>query len=205
VGISRIAIMNTFRKKGCLLLIAIGIYFLFSGSLLSASDSLPSKVLVSEIQLPAPKNPADINYLGLKEGANFKVNQVIANVVIVEIFSMYCPACQREAPEVNRLYSIIKEDPFFKDKIKLIGIGTGNSEFEVGVFKKKYNVPFPLIPDENFYIHKRIGEVRTPYFLGISIDKQAGTQVFYSKAGKFKGAEPFLEKIIQLSGLKKEE
>lgn len=195
--------MNNFRGKTFLLFLTIGIYFLFAGSLLSASDSLAPDVPASEIQLPAPKNPVDINYLGLKKGANFKVNQVNAKVVIVEIFSMYCPACQREAPEVNRLYSIIMRDPFFKDKIKLIGIGTGNSEFEVEVFKKKYNVPFPLIPDENFYIHKRIGEVRTPYFLGISIDKQDGTQVFYSKAGKFQGAEPFLEKIVRLSGLKK--
>ncbi len=195
--------MNTFRVKAFLLFVTIGIYFLSTGDLLSASDSVPSNVQITQIQLPAPKSSSDATYLGLKKGANFKISQVKAKVVIIEIFSMYCPACQREAPEVNKLYRIIKEDTFFRDNIKLIGIGTGNSEFEVEIFKKRYNVPFPLIPDEDFYIHKCIGEVRTPYFLGVTIDKQDGTHVFYSKAGKFKGAKPFLEKIIQLSGLKK--
>jgi peroxiredoxin len=161
--------------------------------------------VLPEINLLVPEDAAHRNYLGLKGGEFFKIPQIKAKVVIIEIFSMYCPYCQREAPEINRLYSIIEGNPDLRDKIKLIGIGAGNSSFEVGVFKKKYNVPFPLISDEDFSIHKCVGEVRTPYFLGVRINDDGTHRVFFSKLGGFKGAEPFLDLMLKLSGLKVEE
>jgi len=158
--------------------------------------------VLPEIKIPVPVNATDRNYLGLRSIGFFKIPQIKAKVVIIEIFSMYCPHCQREAPEINRLYSIIEGNPDLKDKIKLIGIGAGNSSFEVNVFKEKYNVPFPLIPDVDFSIHKCLGEVRTPYFLGVKINDYGTHQIFYSKLGEFKGAELFLDLMLQLSGLK---
>ena len=160
--------------------------------------------VLPEITIPVPENANDKNYLGLESGRFFRIPQIRAKVVIIEIFSMYCPYCQREAPEINRLYSIIEGNPDLKDKIKLIGIGAGNSAFEVGVFRKKYNIPFPLIPDVDFSIHKRYGEVRTPYFVGVKVNDDGTHQVFYSKLGGLKGAEVFLELMLQLSGLNQE-
>jgi hypothetical protein len=83
----------------------------------------------------------------------------------------------------------------------LIGLGTGNTKFEVEVFKKKYGVPFPLFPDEDFIFHKSFGEVRTPYFIGVKINTDGTHQVFYSKLGGLEGAEQFLRLMIQGSGL----
>jgi len=160
--------------------------------------------VLPEIKITVPQNVTDRRYLGLERSGFFKIPQIKATIVIIEIFSMYCPYCQKEAPEINRLYSIIEGTADLKDKIKLIGIGAGNSSFEVEVYKKKYNVPFPLFPDENFSIHKRIGEVRTPYFLGVKINDDGTHRIFYSQLGKFKGAEPFLELMLQVSGLKQE-
>lgn len=160
--------------------------------------------MLPDIKIPVPVNTTDRSYLGLKSIGFFKIPQIKARAVIIEIFSMYCPHCQREAPEINRLYSIIEDNPDLKGKIKLIGIGAGNSPFEVKVFKKKYNIPFPLFSDEDFSIHKRFGEVRTPYFLGVKINDDGTHDVFYSKLGEFKGAEPFLDLMLQLSGLRGE-
>ncbi|PNV85854.1 MAG: hypothetical protein C0610_09665 [Desulfobacteraceae bacterium] len=88
-----------------------------------------------------------------------------------------------------------------KNKIKLIGIGSGNSDFEVNFFRKKYEVPFPLFSDEDYSIHKAVGEVRTPYFIGVRLKKDGSSEVFYSKLGGFKNADKFLELMVKLSGL----
>jgi peroxiredoxin len=117
---------------------------------------------------------------------------------------MYCPYCQKEAPNVNELYQLINSKPDLKDKIKIIGVGAGNTPFEVDVFKKQYNVPFPLFPDESFSIHKSVGNVRTPYFFVIKINADGSNKIIYSKAGSIQDPNQFLDFILKESGLKKE-
>jgi thiol-disulfide isomerase/thioredoxin len=154
------------------------------------------------MNLPIPKNPDERNYLGLSGGGLFKIPQIKAKVVIIEIFSMYCPYCQKDAPGVNELYRLIENNPDIKNKIKLIGIGAGNSSYEVEVFKKTYNVPFPLFPDKDFTIHKVCGEVRTPYFMVVKINEDGTHQIVHNQLGNYPGAEPFLELVLKASGLK---
>jgi peroxiredoxin len=157
-----------------------------------------------DFSLSFPKERAEKSYLDISGSffaKTFKIPQIKAQVVIIEIFSMYCPYCQAEAPNVNSLFNKIESNPALKGKIKLVGIGVGNSDYEVGVFKKKYNVLFPLLPDGDFKIHKLMGEVRTPYFIGVKINPDGSHQVFYSKLGAFEGVDQFLNQMIKLSGL----
>jgi len=74
----------------------------------------------------------------------FRIPQIKAKVVIVEIFSIYCPQLSENSTG-DELRSIISSKmPNLKGKIKLIGIGAGNSRYEVEVFKKTFNTPFPF-------------------------------------------------------------
>ena len=154
------------------------------------------------INLPVPKNPDERKYLGLSGSGLFKIPQIKAKVVIVEIFSMYCPYCQKDAPGVNELYRLIENNPDIKNKIKLIGVGAGNSPYEVEVFKKTYDVPFPLFPDKDFEIHKACGEVRTPYYMVVKMNEDGTHQIVHTQLGDYPGAEKFLELILNVSGLK---
>ena len=153
------------------------------------------------VKLPIPGDPGDRKYLGLSGSGFFRVPQIKAKVVVIEIFSMYCPQCQKIAPGIEELYRLIENDVSLKDKIKLIGIGAGNSRYEVAVFKKTFHTPFPLFPDDDFTIHEALGDVRSPYFIAIKINENGTHEVIHSELDSFKEAETFLELMIDASGL----
>jgi len=186
--------------KNVFILAGIWIFLLLLPYPVSAATAPPEVGgVLPEIILATPANPEHLKYLGLKAAENFTIPQIKAQVVIVEIFSMYCPHCQREAPTVNTLFNKIINDIKFKDKLKLIGIGVGNSEFEVDVFRKNYKIAFPLFADADFKIHKMIGEVRTPYFIAVKINPDGTHRVIYSKLGGIKNVAKFLDLILGLS------
>ncbi len=188
------------KKEYILFIVFICLAFLTTPVL---GESMPPQEggELPEIILPTPQNPEHQNYLGLSDKGKFTIPQIKSKVVLVEIFSMYCPFCQADAPIVNEFYRKVENDGYLKENIKLIGIGAGNSEFEVDVFRKKYNIKFPLFPDADFSIHKMCGEVRTPYFIGIKMDKSGAHQIFYSKLGSMENSDKFLDEIRRLSGL----
>lgn len=156
-----------------------------------------------DISLPLPENPDELLYLGLSGGKSFKLPMVRADVVIIEIFSMYCPFCQKEAPSVNELYRIIDQDAALKNRIKIIGLGVGNTPFEVNTFKRTYAIPFPMLPDADFALYEVLGKTRTPCFIVVKMDKDGGTKVIYSKQGTIGDPKSFLESIVKESGLQK--
>ena len=189
-------------KRNLMLFVLMTCFFLTASSSIHAADKPPQKgESLPAINLPIPKSPDEKNYLGLSGGGSFKIPQIKAKAVIIEIFSMYCPYCQKDAPGVNELYTLIENDPDLKKKVKLIGIAAGNTPFEVDVYRKNYTVPFPLFPDQDFTIHKACGEVRTPYFIVVRINEDGSHLIVHSQLGEYPGAKPFLELVLKSSGL----
>ena len=99
------------------------------------------------------------------------------------------------------MYHRIKDHETLKGKVKLIDVGAGNSQHEIRHFKKKYKIPFPLFPDGNFVIHRKLGEFIPPYFIRIQIKADGSHNIFYSKLGGSKFTIQFLEKLLQNSDL----
>jgi protein-disulfide isomerase len=56
-----------------------------------------AKEVFSEITLPVPEKAGEREYLGLTGTSRSDIS-IKADLVILEIFSMYCPYCQKEAP-----------------------------------------------------------------------------------------------------------
>lgn len=158
-----------------------------------------------EIPLPVPETQVHRTYLGLSEKgtsemSHFTISQIKAKVILVEVFSMYCPHCQKAAPEINRLYKMIQSDPIHRDRIKLLGIGVGNSDFEVAYFQKTYQIPFPLFSDADFTIHKQLGEIRTPFFIGITFTEEGRKpEIFLSGGSDGKTPEEFFKLLTAIS------
>lgn len=183
-------------RKCLALLLCLG--FLMPG----ATGLCEPRKMDLDFSLTAPKEASHRSYLGLETQDPFLLNQIQTKILIIEIFSMYCPICQREAADVNKVFELIQKDPKLKNKIRLIGIGAGNSAYEVNFFKETYQVEFPLFSDTKFIIHKKIGEVGTPYFIGLKPNKEQGLEIFYSQSGEITDPEKFIETLVDASGLK---
>jgi peroxiredoxin len=180
------------------LAVALGV---LHSALLAAQKQLARGDALPAIKLPVPQTPAAKSYLGLTSDEPFAVSQIKAEVLIIEIFNMYCSNCQREAPRVNELYRLINKDQKLKERIKMIGIGAGNTPLEVAVFRKNYQVHFPLFPDEDYALHKAVGEVRTPFFICAKRNADGSLKVFLTNKGGFPDAAQFLKQVVTMSGL----
>jgi peroxiredoxin len=157
------------------------------------------------INLQVPKDPAEKMYLGLSGSGSFRIPQIRAQAVVIKIFSVYCPICQSMAEAMTNLYHQIENNPNFKNRIKLIGIGVGNSPLEVEVFKDTYKIPFPIFPDEDFRIHKALGEVRTPFFIAIKMERDGSHEIVHTYLGGLTNAKAFLDLMAEAYGIKQEE
>ena len=171
-----------------------------------AASSAPVKGgILPVISLPIPKNSDEKIYLGLSGEGSFKIPQIKAKGVLIKIFNLYCPICQSTAAAMAELYRQIEHNPDLKDKIKLIGIGAGNNLLEIEVFKQNHNIPFPIFPDENFKIHQALGEVRTPFFIAIKMEKDGSNEIVHTHLGGLTNARAFLDLMVEAFGMKQED
>jgi hypothetical protein len=99
------------------------------------------------------------------------------------------------------MYRRIENDPKLKGAVKLIGIGAGNTPLEVGYFQNKYAIAFPLFADSDFSIHKKIGEVRTPYFIGIRIKGDGSHKIYCAMLGGAGSADALMQRLLKDAGL----
>lgn len=123
------------------------------------------------ISLPVQFHTNDKAYLGLALKKSYALNNIQAEFILIEFFSIYCPVCQKHAEQFNHLHRLIEKDNLISRNTKMIGIGTGNNSKEVEYFKQYFNITFPCIADPDFRIHKALHEPRTP--LLILVQKQS--------------------------------
>jgi thiol-disulfide isomerase/thioredoxin len=166
------------------------------------AEAAPSgRVDVPLFELPMPDSESGRSYLGVSGTGNFNIGQIKTRVLLIEVYSIYCPNCQRAAAHVNELYQLIQQNPDLKDKIKLIGIGVTNTAYEVNLYREKYRVPFPLFPDQNLDIAKNLHVSGTPTFIGIELNGAGGATRFHFSEGGFDDIQKFLDEIVKSSGL----
>lgn len=155
--------------------------------------------VMPDFEISAPDDRDQREYLGLtSDQATFTLADIDARAVLLQVFSMYCPICQKEAPQVNELFAAIASRNL-EDQVKILGIGAGNSDLEVQVFRTKYDVPFPMISDPDYILHKLFAGVGTPYFVlvePVGEDSSAKHVVRFSHLGSFDNPNDFLERLL---------
>jgi hypothetical protein len=88
------------------------------------------------------------------------------------------------------------------DKLKVIGIGPNNNDFEVKLFRDKYAVPFPLIPDPEMRSIAALGKTPTPTYLILKLNGTGTPPSLLDKeAGRFSSAQDFFAQLRETTGL----
>ncbi len=153
------------------------------------------------LRLPTPANGDHRAYLGVNSGETFALAHIQTRILIIEVFNFYCPHCQKEAPNVNGLYYKIENDTRLKGQIKIIGIGIGNTPYEIDLFRQKYAIPFPLFADRSRSLSMQLEVRRTPTFIGWGYHPNGDIRPFLHVPGPMESVDAFLDHVVRRSGV----
>lgn len=169
----------------CSMVFCLKTHLAVSGGLPKVGSYLP------KLQLEAPAADQEIRYLGIGDAGGFSINQIGAPFALVEIVGVYCPRCHKQAPLFNRLFHMIQKIPELSSRLKMVAVAVGANATEVAYFQKHLRIPYPVLKDPKFEIHKRLGEPRTPFTMLITKEGR----VLFSHLGVIDNMERFLVRI----------
>jgi peroxiredoxin len=121
-----------------------------------------AKTSIPQVKLTAPSSPELQNYLGIEINSEFNLSQIRTKLILIEILNTFCPDCQKNAPQMNRVFNIVENDADLKSDIKLIGIAAGNDASHIEPFIKEFKIKFPVFPDPDNKIHELLGGAGPP-------------------------------------------
>jgi peroxiredoxin len=164
---------------------------------LPARADLAVGQLFPDLTFSGTISEADRDYLGLVQPGPFRLKQIQARYVLLEIFSNSCPHCILEAPDANRLFRLIQQNRRLQStdgapRLKMLGVGFYGKPSEMEVWRIKREVKFPLIPDPKAEVGKALDIPGTPTY--VVLDRQG--RVVFMHAGAMGSPHEFLRKIM---------
>ena len=156
---------------------------------------IPRKgTMLSGFRLPAPGNSRDREYLGLK-GDSFDLPDLECRVSIIEILAVYCPLCHQQLPAFNKLFARLNRKDLSR-KVKMFGVAIGATEAEVEFLRSDASFEYPVVQDEQFTIHKMLGEPKTPFTMVVTAERN----VIYAHQGVIDDIDTLYNTIVQAVG-----
>src|SRR6266508_1000893 len=157
--------------------------------------SPPPTPAVADNRLPSPQAESERKYLGLSSTIErFSLDNVQADVLVLDFFDMYCHVCQARAPHMNDFYKLLQSRGL-DSRVRVLGVGVGDTPKEVTVFKEKFGLPFPVFPDRAGSFTKQFGKIRVPNV--IVLKRRLGHfEVVYQESSLPDNPEQFLAKVL---------
>jgi peroxiredoxin len=157
--------------------------------------SPPPTSSAADNRLQASQTESERKYLGLSSTIErFSLDNVQADVLVVDFFDMYCHVCQARARHMNEFYQLVQSRGL-SGRIRILGVGVGDTPKEVAVFKEKFGVPFPVFPDRTGSFSRQFGKIRVPNV--IVLKRRLGHfEVVYQESSLPDNPEQFLAKVL---------
>jgi thiol-disulfide isomerase/thioredoxin len=115
---------------------------LYADELLSPGNTLP------KFEMIAPESLEQCNYLGIEGKKKFTLSDIPSKLVIVEFFNVFCPKCHAQAPKANQIFALINGDQELKQNVRMLAVGLLGKPDQMDAYQKKFDIAFPLIPDD---------------------------------------------------------
>lgn len=147
-----------------------------------------STLLPDDARIPAPPlRGTDLN------GAEVDTSEWKGRPGVINVWASWCAPCRAEAPE---LVAAANKNP----KVNFLGLDTRDNDASARAFVKKFNVPYPNLPDPNGQLVLLFADTLPPQAIPstLLIDKQGRV------AGRFLGAVSASQLDEALQELKKE-
>ena len=77
----------------------------------------------------------------------------------------------------------------------MFAVSAGNDEKQIGVYKKKFRVFFPVLPDRKLEVYKGLEVPGTPYLLVVNKEGK----VLLSHGGVLEDMDPMLKEIREFN------
>lgn len=164
--------------------------FLIFVALTSAALANPK---IAQFEFSGTISEVDQHYLGLDKPGPFRLQDIKAPYILIEIMRTTCPHCLEQVPALNQLYHLVAKSDL-KDKIKFISLGESDHESSLKRFKAAYKVPFPMVPDPDWGIVNIINLQGTP--TTIVVDRHG--KVLLTEVGVFDSAGQMFKRLKAL-------
>jgi len=171
-----------------LIVACTAIFFQSSGAFCADPGEKGSSV---NFALPTPDSAQTQTYLGLDAMKPFKVTDIRAKIVVIELMSARCPHCQANAPIMNDIYKMIRADSGLAD-VKVIAIAIADDKAGVETFKKQFKTPFPILLDESREITRSMTVRGTPTTMVVSTED---AEVLFTHPGVIPDADAFVKQV----------
>ncbi len=180
--------------KNTVMISILAAFLLFFTASAHCAETPRSGSVLPEFKIQAPVQKDDREYLGLGESDTFSLKKVGTRLVLVEIVGVFCPQCHAQAPLFNALYHRIRKNSDLDPRVRMLAIAAGATPMEADYMRKQFNIPYPILLDSDFSIHKLLGEPRTPFTMLVTPEGK----VEYAHVGVITDMDEFYARIQKL-------
>jgi hypothetical protein len=138
-------------------------------------------------------------YLGVGKKRVFSLQNIPGDILIVMFLNTHCPICIKSLAVCKEAFETIERDQNLQGAVRLVGISVGNTVTEVTAFREEHTIPYPIIPDPEFKVHKAAREPAVPFVVVCLRDEQRRWLVAVAHLGSL--PETLIDEIRAILGV----
>lgn len=156
-------------------------FFILACAFVSATLS----ALSASPRLPASFSAEQRTQLGLEasEQPDFGLEELTETRLVLVLFDLYCPVCQKSAENLRQLHVALTEQ---FPNTPMLAVGSGDTPLEAATFARKFELAMPVTSDRERALASAFDASKTPAVLLLeraSTDKPF--EVTWSREGYF--------------------